>query len=1146
MTPDEMKVLARVANRNAHDESPVVIDESRAVGPEGQIVDNSLTVEQKLDIVMEQLHEMQQIVDGQNQPTSANFGSADNVSAIADLAHEVISHKLQINNLSNMLNSGESDELVRKQVNLSSYDLISSVEKPYRVLNNTAEQFSNYTSILDWVNLKIDDTTATIANTKVLPLKSINAPRPYLKVDDFESSIITLNQLNGTIRKAEVDRITINAQNNINMSTIDFSKLPIMSSVTNVDKFMNVMNDHVLTTYSTISTNKINKNLYFQDDHNYSLTEDHYWIDVDNSVSPAKNILKYHDGNNLTDLSDAQVATTGNTEGLTSANSGKAHVFANGLLVFIAADGTAGLKVVRAPKAQKNNSLYRYADCILKATNTTSAWDYNMFQTIELMRAPSGTSIYFEDLTTKKLSSVNAAGAWSSTTAINTNLVPATNAQKAACTVVLVKTENGIQKLGYAASVSAASTPIFVPFNVNKDYIWHSKELKLYTNGANGKQLVSDGMYLSQDGVTYATSNAAIDVPNSGEYYLYNMSAGKIIYPAEFGTFNDDPVNVEFKDTQIYSCKLPTNEPVSTTSFNTRGINIKAITLGASAYYIDENNFLRHATDDTSAPTTHLKGDLVTDLNGLYQSDSDKFYDISPSGKVDPVRGYVQGTKNVSSNERHVLYLVNELYKASTVQDGSYVDSTDRVIKLISTNTPGEVDGISTFDNTLVKIITSGSFIIRKTVAISEDEVRLENFPNTFTATGSLISTGSLVYEVVDFKAPVRKLVSTVVFNENTGDHSVIDKNGAMTDLSNGHYTWVVDDKQLLFQVVTKKAIFYGSEDYNITTLFTGFNSSIVNLLFVLVEEKDSGEFKFSQLHWLDRVSGELELYSSNNRHYIDHTGQTAASSMFYYSNSGSDTALWAAYSEITAALAAENFHAFLLSGATGRFLTNRLIKNNTSSYISNDSGIADGLSGNVYVVKSGNSLEYWTGGNPNSLAAISVAITFLGFDDKLYKSTTATSGNAATIDSAIESDVFVIFTDNNKALFKQGALYVPSNGTIINVSSSDSSNSENGLKVYSEDRAGVVRWIAMTSSTFGETLMTATSAAAARTALKVPAIFVVIATTANADITATIGDMAIISGVQTAGVFNTATAGDVFMLKATGATTFANWVKLN
>jgi hypothetical protein len=34
MTPDEMKVLARVANRNAHEESPIVLNDSRIINIE--------------------------------------------------------------------------------------------------------------------------------------------------------------------------------------------------------------------------------------------------------------------------------------------------------------------------------------------------------------------------------------------------------------------------------------------------------------------------------------------------------------------------------------------------------------------------------------------------------------------------------------------------------------------------------------------------------------------------------------------------------------------------------------------------------------------------------------------------------------------------------------------------------------------------------------------------------------------------------------------------------------------------------------------------------------------------------------------------------------------------------------------------------
>ncbi len=124
MTPDEMKVLARVANRNAIEESPVVIDNSRGMQPINNEVGEAQTVadlDRRLDI----LEDIQDKGIQKVNELEARLGLvvAANDTPVKVLAEVVAQTKLDVADLKNL----------RDTVNLNPADVLTDVIKPTKL-----------------------------------------------------------------------------------------------------------------------------------------------------------------------------------------------------------------------------------------------------------------------------------------------------------------------------------------------------------------------------------------------------------------------------------------------------------------------------------------------------------------------------------------------------------------------------------------------------------------------------------------------------------------------------------------------------------------------------------------------------------------------------------------------------------------------------------------------------------------------------------------------------------------------------------------------------------------------------------------------------------------------------------------------------
>ena len=123
MTPDEMKVLARVANRNVNEESPIVIDNSSRVVSVESLDAQPLSLEEKVDKLMANLAEVQKA----SQPNNDNSYS----TILGDLADQVEQNRIAISSVKNTIDTlpvnNNFDEL-----NLSAVDVLLNVKSTYK------------------------------------------------------------------------------------------------------------------------------------------------------------------------------------------------------------------------------------------------------------------------------------------------------------------------------------------------------------------------------------------------------------------------------------------------------------------------------------------------------------------------------------------------------------------------------------------------------------------------------------------------------------------------------------------------------------------------------------------------------------------------------------------------------------------------------------------------------------------------------------------------------------------------------------------------------------------------------------------------------------------------------------------------------
>ncbi len=215
MTPDEMKVLARVANRNAIEESPIVVDESRLIAPV-DVANDSGNFEERLD----KLEVLQQ--DGINRVNAleSQLGQVlnENDSPVKVLASVVAQTRAEVADLKS----------VRDVMRLNPADVLSGVIKPIKI--DTVE------SLVDTEFTTLNANGASVApynesgvtTYKVRALKDIGEkPKNLINLDDLDASQSIINKLSGNLEeiKGFVRISTNNGINDVDLRTTNIKNV---------------------------------------------------------------------------------------------------------------------------------------------------------------------------------------------------------------------------------------------------------------------------------------------------------------------------------------------------------------------------------------------------------------------------------------------------------------------------------------------------------------------------------------------------------------------------------------------------------------------------------------------------------------------------------------------------------------------------------------------------------------------------------------------------------------------------------------------------------------------------------------------------------------------------------------------------------
>jgi len=195
MTPDEMKVLARVANRNAVEESPIVVDESRLIAPI-DVPNDSGNFEERLD----KLEVLQQ--DGINRVNQleSQLGQVlgANDSPVKVLASVVAQTRADVADLKS----------VRDVMRLNPADVLSGVIKPIKRSSNVELDDANFiipfggtgNSYLPYNDSNIPSSGGVPTGLKVVALKDIGEkPKNLVDLDAIGASTDVLTKISGDV-----------------------------------------------------------------------------------------------------------------------------------------------------------------------------------------------------------------------------------------------------------------------------------------------------------------------------------------------------------------------------------------------------------------------------------------------------------------------------------------------------------------------------------------------------------------------------------------------------------------------------------------------------------------------------------------------------------------------------------------------------------------------------------------------------------------------------------------------------------------------------------------------------------------------------------------------------------------------------------
>ena len=230
MTPDEMKVLARVANRNAiENDSPVVVDDSRLIAPINNDSNELPLSLEKLDARLDVLESIQDAGIAKVNELESALGSAlgANDSPVQVLAQSLAQTRADVASLKS----------VRDVMRLSPADVLSGVIKPIKLESAISLDSSKFTT-LSHTAAPYDEAGAT--TTIVRSMKDIGEkPKNLIDLDGLDAATSSINKLSGNINPINsFVRITSNNGitdidlSNRTIPVVDYIPLEVNSLVT--------------------------------------------------------------------------------------------------------------------------------------------------------------------------------------------------------------------------------------------------------------------------------------------------------------------------------------------------------------------------------------------------------------------------------------------------------------------------------------------------------------------------------------------------------------------------------------------------------------------------------------------------------------------------------------------------------------------------------------------------------------------------------------------------------------------------------------------------------------------------------------------------------------------------------------------------
>jgi hypothetical protein len=232
MTPDEMKVLARVANRNAVEESPIVVDESRLIAPV-DVPNDSGNFEERLD----KLEVLQQ--DGINRVNQleSQLGQVlgANDSPVKVLASVVAQTRADVAELKS----------VRDVMRLNPADVLSDVIKPIKITSAVELLDADFADAFSTNGLKLNGEPVNTKTKVIRSFKDIGTrPKNLLNLDNAGISNNVLSKISGN---ANLINGGFSLTSNSGLRIIDLT-----------NKDFEINSDIPKINATAVSTNKIN------------------------------------------------------------------------------------------------------------------------------------------------------------------------------------------------------------------------------------------------------------------------------------------------------------------------------------------------------------------------------------------------------------------------------------------------------------------------------------------------------------------------------------------------------------------------------------------------------------------------------------------------------------------------------------------------------------------------------------------------------------------------------------------------------------------------------------------------------------------------------------------------------------------------